>query len=65
MANRWLLPVYKIPREPTAGRVFVWRKLKQLGAFTLRGFAISLGLSHNFPNDHQMLTHGFVMYDAL
>jgi hypothetical protein len=24
--------VFKIPREPTAGRVYVWRKLKQLGA---------------------------------
>ena len=27
--------------------------------------AISLGLSHNFPDDHQMLRHGFVIYDAL
>lgn len=27
--------------------------------------AISLGLSHNFQNDHEMLTHGMVMYDAL
>jgi hypothetical protein len=27
--------------------------------------AISLGLSHNFTNDHQMLAHGMVMYDAL
>jgi hypothetical protein len=27
--------------------------------------AISLGLSHNFPDDHCMLEHGFVMYDAL
>lgn len=26
--------------------------------------AISLGLSHNFPNDHEMLVHGFVVYDA-
>jgi hypothetical protein len=24
--------VYKIPREPAAGRVYVWRKLKRLGA---------------------------------
>ena len=28
-------------------------------------FAISLGLSTNFPNDHEMLEHGMVMYDAL
>ena len=28
-------------------------------------FAISLGLSHNFSDDHEMLEHGLVMYDAL
>ena len=27
--------------------------------------AISLGLSHNFADDHEMLAHGMVMYDAL
>jgi hypothetical protein len=27
--------------------------------------AISLGLSHNFPDDHEQLRHGFVVYDAL
>lgn len=33
---KWLLLVYKIPREPTAKRVYVWRKLKQLGAAPLQ-----------------------------
>jgi len=28
-------------------------------------FAISLGLSANFPDDHEMLKHGIVTYDAL
>jgi hypothetical protein len=28
-------------------------------------YAISLGLSHNFVDDHEMLRHGLVMYDAL
>jgi hypothetical protein len=28
-------------------------------------FAISLGLSANVPDDHEMLRHGIVMYDAL
>ncbi len=28
-------------------------------------FAISLGLSQNFTDDHEMLKHGMVMYDAL
>jgi hypothetical protein len=28
-------------------------------------YALSLGLSHNFADDHEMLKHGMVMYDAL
>lgn len=32
----WLLLAYKVPRDPTAGRVAVWRKLKQLGAVALQ-----------------------------
>jgi hypothetical protein len=28
-------------------------------------FAISLGLSHEFTDDHAMLKHGLVIYDAL
>ncbi|KDB09660.1 Chromate resistance exported protein [Burkholderia sp. lig30] len=28
-------------------------------------YAISLGLSRTFPDDHDMLRHGMVMYDAL
>lgn len=32
----WLLLVYKVPREPTSSRVYVWRKLKQLGATSVQ-----------------------------
>ncbi|HKO66258.1 MAG TPA: chromate resistance protein ChrB domain-containing protein [Burkholderiaceae bacterium] len=28
-------------------------------------YALSLGLSHDFGDDHEMLKHGMVMYDAL
>jgi rhodanese-related sulfurtransferase len=28
-------------------------------------YAISLGLSANFPDDHEMLRHGLIIYDAL
>ena len=28
-------------------------------------YALSLGLSHNFSDDHEMLAHGMLMYDAL
>jgi len=30
--SSWVVLVYKIPREPAAGRVYAWRKLKRLGA---------------------------------
>ncbi len=32
----WLLLVYRVPREPTSSRVYVWRKLKQLGAVSIQ-----------------------------
>jgi hypothetical protein len=34
--GKWLTLVYKVPREPSASRVYVWRKLKQLGAVALQ-----------------------------
>ena len=33
--QRWMLLVYKVPREPTALRATVWRRLKRLGALLL------------------------------
>lgn len=38
-ARSWLLLAYKVPREPTANRVSVWRKLKRLGAVLLNDAA--------------------------
>ncbi len=35
----WLLLVYKVPSEPTARRVYVWRKLKGIGALLLHDAA--------------------------
>src|SRR5438309_10618858 len=34
-APSWVLLVYKVPREPTSARAYVWRKLKRLGALLL------------------------------
>jgi hypothetical protein len=31
----WVLLVYKVPREPTSSRAYVWRKLKRLGALLI------------------------------
>jgi hypothetical protein len=39
MPRDWLLLLYSIPREPTAPRVAVWRKLKRLGALLLNDAA--------------------------
>jgi uncharacterized protein Usg len=33
--NTWLLLHYKLPSKPSALRVYVWRKLKRLGAILL------------------------------
>jgi len=33
--NTWLLLHYKLPNRPSALRVYVWRKLKRLGAILL------------------------------
>lgn len=30
--HKWLLLTYKIPSEPSAKRVYIWRKLKRIGA---------------------------------
>lgn len=35
-SRAWLLLAYRVPREPTASRVYVWRKLKKLGAVALQ-----------------------------
>jgi rhodanese-related sulfurtransferase len=64
-----LLRIYGIEDAPLAQLATIVR-----GADTSRHdlapqcgglFAISLGLSANFPDDHEMLAHGMVMYDAL
>jgi len=34
-SQTWLLLSYKVPRAPSANRVYVWRKLKRLGATAL------------------------------
>lgn len=41
-AREWLLLSYSVPREPSARRVYVWRKLKSLGAQAVQGAVWSL-----------------------
>ena len=37
--SSWLLFLYKVPHEPSTRRVYVWRKLKRLGAVMLHDSA--------------------------
>jgi hypothetical protein len=48
----WLLLVYKVPSEPTARRVYVWRKLKRLGAVLLHDAVWVLPAT---PRTHEQL----------
>jgi hypothetical protein len=53
--NKWLLLIYKIPRQPTAGRVYIWRKLKQLGAVSLQDAAWVLPATSKTQEQFQWL----------
>jgi len=46
-------------RPPGRGRALA------KGIFRQPALAISYGVSANFPDDHEMLKHGMIMYDAL
>ena len=35
MVRTWMLLVYNVPNKPTSSRLYVWRKLKKLGAVLL------------------------------
>ncbi len=48
----WLLLNYKLPSEPSARRVYVWRKLKRLGAINL--FEAVWVLPENFRTREQL-----------
>lgn len=52
---KWLLLVYRIPRQPTSGRVYVWRKLKQLGAVALQDAVWVLPLTPRTQEQFQWL----------
>ena len=41
----WLLFLYKVPHEPSSHRVYVWRKLKRLGALLLHDAAWALPMT--------------------
>jgi hypothetical protein len=57
---KWLVLIYRIPREPTKGRVYVWRKLKQLGALALQDAAWVLPATDRCRENFQWLASEIV-----
>jgi hypothetical protein len=44
MCERWVLLVYRVPREPSTPRIAVWRKLRRLGVAQLADGVVALPL---------------------
>ena len=42
----WLGITYTVPAKPSKARVYIWRKLKELGAEYYHGMAMVLSLIH-------------------
>ena len=55
MLHSWLLFLYKVPHEPSSHRVYVWRKLKRLGAVLLHDSAWVLPMTPRSQEQFQLL----------
>src|SRR5258708_2663799 len=56
-AVRWLQLTYKVPSEPSQKRVWVWRRLQNLGAFALQNSVYLLPYSEEVEKHFRQLTH--------
>src|SRR5438270_10286660 len=56
-AMRWLQLTYKVPSEPSQKRVWVWRRLQNLGAFALQNSVYLLPLSEEVVKRFRELAH--------
>ncbi len=54
---RWLQLTYKVPSEPSQKRVWVWRRLQNLGAFALQNSVYLLPFSEEVEKHFRQLTH--------
>jgi hypothetical protein len=41
-ARQWLLMIYKVPKDPTRFRTYIWRRMRMLGALSLQQMACLL-----------------------
>src|SRR5215471_900679 len=56
-AMRWLQLTYKVPSEPSQKRVWVWRRLQNLGAFALQNSVYLLPYSEEVEKHFRQLSH--------
>ena len=56
-AVRWLQLTYKVPSEPSQKRVWVWRRLQNLGAFSLQNSVYLLPYSEEVEKHFRQLAH--------
>src|SRR5437868_4122056 len=54
-AMRWLQVTYKVPSEPSQKRVWVWRRLQNLGAFALQNSVYLLPFSEDVEKHFRQL----------
>ena len=55
-AMRWLQLTYKVPSEPSQKRVWVWRRLQNLGAYALQNSVYLLPFSEEVEKHFRQLT---------
>jgi hypothetical protein len=56
-AMRWLQLTYKVPSEPSQKRVWVWRRLQNLGAYALQNSVYLLPYSEEVEKHFRQLVH--------
>ncbi len=56
-AMYWLQLTYKVPSEPSQKRVWVWRRLQNLGAFALQNSVYLLPYSEEVEKHFRQLAH--------
>ena len=54
---RWLQLTYKVPSEPSQKRVWVWRRLQNLGAYALQNSVYLLPASEEVEKHFRQLAH--------
>lgn len=59
-AVRWLQLTYKVPSEPSQKRVWVWRRLQNIGAFALQNSVYLLPYSEEVEKHFRQLAHEII-----